>query len=242
MLRPLPYGDPERLVLVWSELRTRNVLDFPFPIPDVRDFRDDAKTFEGVAGITGAGRVALSGDDGEPEQVRIAGTTSNLFTVLGVPMAARPRLQRRRWRRRNRNRRQPARHAGAAQPAGPPPLPTIAILSHRLVAAALRRRSVDRRQDHRLRSTAAPKSSACCRRISSCCFRRAPGIEPNVDIWTALRLNFDTAARNTGALRVIARLKPGVTLAAGTERMPTAWPRRCASSFRRRRTSICTSA
>ena len=29
------------------------------------------------------------------------------------------------------------------------------------------------------------------------------GIEPNVDIWTALRLNFDTAARNTGALRVI---------------------------------------
>src|ERR1700752_3290605 len=69
LLRPLPYGDPERLVLVWSELRTRNVLDFPFPIPDVRDFREDTKTFEGVAGITGNGRVALTGN-GDPEQVR----------------------------------------------------------------------------------------------------------------------------------------------------------------------------
>src|SRR5262249_35787753 len=38
------------------------------------------------------------------------------------------------------------------------------------------------------------------------------GIDPAVDMWTALRLNFDTAARNTGALRVVGRLKPGVTL------------------------------
>ena len=31
-------------------------------------------------------------------------------------------------------------------------------------------------------------------------------------MWIAARLNFDTANRNVGALRVIARLKPGVTL------------------------------
>ena len=40
------------------------------------------------------------------------------------------------------------------------------------------------------------------------------GIDPQVDMVTALRLNFDTAARNTGALRVIARLKDGVSLEA----------------------------
>jgi len=39
------------------------------------------------------------------------------------------------------------------------------------------------------------------------------GIEPNIDVWTSMRLNFDTAARNTGALRVIGRLKDGVSLA-----------------------------
>src|SRR5262249_6151603 len=33
LLRPLPYSDPERLALVWSDLRARNVPDFPFPIP-----------------------------------------------------------------------------------------------------------------------------------------------------------------------------------------------------------------
>ena len=62
LLRPLPYADPQRLVLVWSELRARNVPDFPFPIPDVRDLRQSAKTFEGFAGITPPGRVAVGGD------------------------------------------------------------------------------------------------------------------------------------------------------------------------------------
>src|SRR5262249_54249210 len=38
------------------------------------------------------------------------------------------------------------------------------------------------------------------------------GFDPTVDMWTALRLDFDAAARNTGALRVVGRLKPGVTL------------------------------
>jgi putative ABC transport system permease protein len=37
------------------------------------------------------------------------------------------------------------------------------------------------------------------------------GFDPKVDMWTALRLNFDTAARGTGALRVIGRIKPGVS-------------------------------
>src|SRR5262245_30971587 len=127
LLRPLPYGDPDRLVLVWSELRTRNVLDFPFPIPDVRDFRDGTKTFDGVAAVTGGGRTAVSGDNGEPEQIRSAGATPNLFRVLGVRMAlgrdftdedGTPNPQ------------PPTPTPGAAPsaaPQGPPPLPTIAV-------------------------------------------------------------------------------------------------------------------
>ena len=126
LLRPLPYGEPSRLVLVWSELRTRNVLDFPFPIPDVRDLRQSAQSFESVVGITQPGRVALSGDSGEPEQVRSIGATSNIFQVLGVRMMygrdftetdAVP---------------QPPPPQGAAGAPGPPPLPNITIISHRL--------------------------------------------------------------------------------------------------------------
>jgi putative ABC transport system permease protein len=51
LLRPLPYGDPDRLVLIWSELRTRNVLDFPMPIPDLKDVRQHSTTLAGAAGM-----------------------------------------------------------------------------------------------------------------------------------------------------------------------------------------------
>ncbi len=30
LLRPLPYSDPQRLVIVWGELRARGVKDWPF--------------------------------------------------------------------------------------------------------------------------------------------------------------------------------------------------------------------
>src|SRR5262245_54508481 len=124
LLRPLPYSDPERLVLVWSELRTRNVLDFPMPIPDLRDVRQTSTTIEGAAGMFPPGRVAVSGDDGEAEQVRSVGATPNIFQVLGVrvalgrdfteadgtPLSPPP--------------------AGATPQQQGPPLPQVAILSH----------------------------------------------------------------------------------------------------------------
>jgi putative ABC transport system permease protein len=211
LLRPLPYGEPDRLVLVWSELRTRNVPDFPFPIPDVRDFREGTETFEGVAGLTAGGRVALGGDSGEPEQVRTAAGTTNLFDVLGVqmivgrgftdvdgvPQPSPPPLP-------------PGAAAGQQQ--GSPPLPAIAVLSHRLwqqrfggdpsvvgrtIAFGLGRAEIV--------GVLPPDFELL--------FPPRTGIDPNIDMWTALRLNFDTAARNTGALRVVGRLKRGLTLA-----------------------------
>src|SRR5918999_255769 len=39
LLRPLPYGEPGRLVLLWADLTKRNVRDFsvfPGDIPDLR--------------------------------------------------------------------------------------------------------------------------------------------------------------------------------------------------------------
>src|SRR5215831_8029950 len=88
LLRPLPYRDPGRLVLVWTELRARNVMDFPFPIPDVKDFREEAKSFDGVAGLFAPGRVPIGGEGTEPEQVRLQTATPNLLTLLGARAAA----------------------------------------------------------------------------------------------------------------------------------------------------------
>jgi putative ABC transport system permease protein len=209
LLRPLPYGDPDRLVLIWSELRTRNVLDFPLPIPDLRDVRESATTLAAVAGITAGGRVSLGADTGEPEQIRSAGATTNLFQVLdvqmflgrdfsdadGTPLPPPP---------------QPA--PGATPQQGPPPPPAVAIISHRLWQ---RRFGSDPNVVGRTIAFGNGRAQVVGVLPSTfeLLFPPRTGIEPNIDLWTSMRLNFDTAARNTGALRVIGRMRPGVTMA-----------------------------
>src|SRR6476660_606740 len=52
LLRPLPYSDAQRLVLIWGELRARNVHDWPFSPPDFRDLKlQSTDTFEDIAGM-----------------------------------------------------------------------------------------------------------------------------------------------------------------------------------------------
>src|SRR5947207_11941094 len=65
LLRPLPYADAQRLVLVWGELRARNVPDWPFSPPDYRDVRQHTTAFADLAGITPAGRTPIGGDSAE---------------------------------------------------------------------------------------------------------------------------------------------------------------------------------
>ena len=83
LLRPLPYADEARLILAWQDMRARNVTDFPFPPADFDDLRHETDVFDGVAGVI-TFRQALSGDDGEPEQVPTAAVTTNFFRVLGA--------------------------------------------------------------------------------------------------------------------------------------------------------------
>ena len=60
LLRPLPYPDAQRLVLVWGELRTRHVDDWPFSPPDLRDLQQQStEVFDEIAGMIPAGRVPL---------------------------------------------------------------------------------------------------------------------------------------------------------------------------------------
>src|SRR6266849_3649227 len=60
LLKPLPYANPERLTIVWTELRKRNLPDFPLPPADFDDIRRTTRTFEGLAGLV-TFRQAVSG-------------------------------------------------------------------------------------------------------------------------------------------------------------------------------------
>ena len=88
LLRPLPYADAGRLVLVWQDMRNRDVWDFPWPPADFADLREDVKAFEGVAAlVTGRQVIAGQGDSREAEQVRTGAATPNLFRLLGTRVA-----------------------------------------------------------------------------------------------------------------------------------------------------------
>jgi predicted permease len=225
LLRPLPYADAGRLATVWSELRARNVPDFPFPIPDVRDLRDTTKTFASIAGATPSGRAPMVGDSFEPEQVRVAGATTNLFSTLGVRMLVgrdfiesdgtpQPQAQLAQGAPPAVAAAQPA---GAAPPAAtvppPPQLPVMAILSHGFWQ---RRYGGDVGAIGKVVELGGQRTEivGVLPPQFELLFSPRTGMDPSPDIWTALRLNFDTATRNTGLLRVVGRLKPGVTNAA----------------------------
>ena len=67
LLRPLPYKDPERLIIACGDMRKRNVKDFPFSNAEYFDIREtDKNTFEDFAGVL-TGRGPVLREDGTPE-------------------------------------------------------------------------------------------------------------------------------------------------------------------------------
>jgi putative ABC transport system permease protein len=216
LLRPLPYKDPSRLVLLWTELRVRNVPDFPFPIPDVKDLRSETKTLDGVAGLFPPGRTTIGGESGEtPEQVRVLAATTNLLSVLGTRVAIGRDFTDADGAPLPQPPQPPPAAPGAAAPqpatSPPPPPPQTAILTHELWQRKFG-------GDPSVVGRIIPFGNGRAQIVGvlepgfQLLMPPRTGIDPQVDMVTALRLNFDTAARNTGALRVIARLKEGVTL------------------------------
>lgn len=84
LLRPLPFREPDRLVMV----STYGKLDNEAPTvsaPDFHDFRQRNQTFEALAGML-AVAATLTGE-GPPESVDQAIITWNLFPLLGVELA-----------------------------------------------------------------------------------------------------------------------------------------------------------
>jgi putative ABC transport system permease protein len=92
LLRPLPFADPERLVMVGatspmsagSGSSTRRGGDLS--PADYVDYRANSTSFEGLAAIS-TSQVRLTGD-GTPELVPAAQVSGNFFSVLGVNAVA----------------------------------------------------------------------------------------------------------------------------------------------------------
>ena len=122
LLRPLPFPEPDRLVMLWEQTpaspRTR-----VSPI-NLLDWKARSRTFEGMAAyVPNVAGMVLAGEDGNAETVPRQWVSSGIFDVLGVrPIAGRTFL--------------PSDDAERA---------SVVVLTRELLAHALRRRPGHRR-------------------------------------------------------------------------------------------------
>src|SRR5919205_1779329 len=81
LLRPLPFRESERLVVVYET--TQSVPRDFVSVPNLEDYRAGSRSFEGFATFVPQS-VNLTGAGAEPERVVGAFVTSSFFPVLGV--------------------------------------------------------------------------------------------------------------------------------------------------------------
>ena len=87
LLRPLPYQNPERLVMVWQDMRARGGPQRDWISPGLFvEWRQRGTMFEQIAAIRGW-TPNLTGVD-EPERLRGAAVSPAYFAALGVAPAA----------------------------------------------------------------------------------------------------------------------------------------------------------
>ncbi|HEU4996688.1 MAG TPA: ABC transporter permease [Gemmatimonadaceae bacterium] len=214
LLRPLPYADADRLALIWGDMRARKVTDFPFSPGNYQDVRNQSATFKDIAAIAPFnGSIQVGGDP--PEQTHNLGVTPNVLSVLGLRVllgrdfeagdATPPPAP-------------PQAAPGQAAPQAPqaPPPPNIVILNHGFWQ---RRFGGDPRIVGKSIDMGGQPGIiiGVLRPGFEMLFPPNTNIESNPDMLIAMRVNFETASRLNVFMRLIGRLKPGVTLAAANQ-------------------------
>jgi putative ABC transport system permease protein len=83
LLRPLPYKEPERLVMVWEHNRPKGRTQNVINPANFLDWQAQNSVFEQMAAFYDD-QLNLTGPDANPVEVPAQVTTVNLFTLLGV--------------------------------------------------------------------------------------------------------------------------------------------------------------
>jgi predicted permease len=82
LIQPLPYDDPERLALIWSDFSGLGARRAPASPFELREIATRSRAFADLAGIW-VGNGTLAGRD-EPQQLKVGFYTGNFFGVLGA--------------------------------------------------------------------------------------------------------------------------------------------------------------
>ena len=83
LLRPLPFEEPERLVSIWEQGLKLGIKQNEVAPANFFDLRKQSQAFEGI-GAHGPQDMNLTGGDAEPERLNGELVTANVFSILGV--------------------------------------------------------------------------------------------------------------------------------------------------------------
>lgn len=208
LLRPLPYKDPEQLVILPGDMRNRGVKDFPYSNADFIDLRDGTKQeFAGLAGVF-TFPLTLTGDDGMPEQVHVGVVTTNYFQLVGA------RIVLGRDFTDDDGQPQPPPPATGTQQTTPPPprLPTMAVISYEYFQRQFGSSPSVIGKVLNQGKPFSPRIVGVLAPHFQIYFPASADLDAAPDLWIANRLGYNADQRNNVSMRVIGRLKPGVTI------------------------------
>src|SRR5437899_5268451 len=191
-LRGLPFQQPARLLHVFSHFKEQTV-DFPLSAPRFMHFRDGQTIFDGFAGENGIAATVTG--LGDPFQVPIFKTTSNWFDVLGL-RAIRGRTF------------LPEEEEGA----------DVAVVTDRFWKGRLG-------GDPNVIGRALTLDGVSHTIVGVIPKLPVSWTGPNADIWTTKPFvipgfSHERMMRGTGFLRVLGRLKPGITVEQARAALP----------------------
>jgi len=88
LMRPLPFVEPDRLVVVWEDTTARGGTATSEATPgNFRDWKTENHVFDDMAALAGRMTFNLTGN-GDPERLSGARVTGSLFSTLGLPPIA----------------------------------------------------------------------------------------------------------------------------------------------------------
>ena len=87
VLRPLPYADEDRLVVISMSDRDRNQPFLEFSYPAYREWRDRSREFQTVSAMSSVNDETILTGRGEPVPVEGRWVTGEFFSLLGVAPA-----------------------------------------------------------------------------------------------------------------------------------------------------------
>jgi putative ABC transport system permease protein len=186
LLKPLPFQNAQQLVVIWEKSSTRNLQRMYVARGNFWEWSRQSHSFSAMAGLQVAQINLTGGPNGrmEPEELKAERVSAGLFPMLGVQAVV------------GRTFRPEEDQPGHAN---------FAILSHRL---------------WQRRFGADPSIAGKAIRLRDQSFTVVGVLrggfsllEPDIDVWVPLGLNpNDPRTANARTLRVVARLKPDVTI------------------------------